>query len=630
MTLVPRRDGDPRVRLVALALAAGVPFALYVATSSMHDGWLDSAEFVAQAVDLGIAHPPGHPLAAVLGKLVTLIPLGPLPWRVAILGALCAAIAAGALFRAIETTVRSAGVASAAVSLPLAVGATWLAACSHGFWLQAVRPEVYALQAALVCVALERVVHLEAAWPTLDVRPLYVAALCVGLALANHHFLAFLLLPALAPTLARVLRARGQRPLLVAGGALLVGLSTYVYLPLRAARAPVPNLGAPTDLDRLFWVVSARVYQHTNELAPEPLGDRVLDVLVQLVDSLHAIPLLLALCGLYTLARTPGARRLGFVWGAVFVVFVAARAWLGFVRANPDALGYLMPAFGAAAALAASFVGTVLTLVGRGGTLRPSRAAIAVAFLLAALGLAQAKHGHARTSLARFSATDDVDDARRRALPQGAVLLAYAPSTVFRFWGAEASERLRPDVTLVPMPFLAYPGMVDALVHRDPDLAPLLRSVLLEGDLRLPALQSLANSRPVLLELDVRVPHALYETLVPRGGFHEVLADGATEADERAGRTGRDAVLTTLLARLGLGATEPGTRDGLLWLFYNDALYYAAVGDRDAARDSTQRARKFAPASRELEALELVLSDDARGPLDITPYLPAATDTTAH
>ncbi len=622
MTLVPKPTGDPRARLVALALASGVPLALYLATASAHDGWLDSGEFVAQAVALGVAHPPGHPLAALVGKLVTLLPLGPLPWRIAVVSAVCAAIAAGALFRAIETTVRAAGVSSPAVSLPLALGATWLATCAHGFWLQAVRPEVYALQAALICVAIERIIHLEASWPTVDVRPLYVAALATGLALANHHFLAFLLLPAVAPTLARVLRARGVRPLLVAGGMLAAGLATYLYLPVRAGRAPVPNLGVPTDLARLFWVISAQAYQHTNGISPEPLGHRVLDVLVLLVDSLHAIPLLLALAGLYALVRTPGARRLGFVWGAVLVVFVAARAWLGFVRANPDALGYLMPAFGAAAALGASFVAVVLGLLGRGATPKPSKTAIVVAVALAALGLAQARLGYQRTSLAHFSATDDVDDALRRTLPQGAVLIAYAPSTVFRFWGAEATERLRPDVTLVPMPFLTYPGMIDSLVRQDPDLAPLLRGVLLDGDLRQPDLQSLASARPVMVELDVRVPPALYETMVPRGGFFEVLADGATETDERAGRVGRDAVLTTLLARLGPDLDDLGTRDVLLWLFYNDALYYAGFGDRDGARESVRRARVYAPESPELRALELVLADDSQGRIDITPFVP--------
>ena len=117
MTLVPKPTGDPRARLVALALASGVPLALYLATASAHDGWLDSGEFVAQAVALGVAHPPGHPLAALVGKLVTLLPLGPLPWRIAVVSAVCAAIAAGALFRAIETTVRAAGVSSPAVSL---------------------------------------------------------------------------------------------------------------------------------------------------------------------------------------------------------------------------------------------------------------------------------------------------------------------------------------------------------------------------------------------------------------------------------------------------------------------------------------------------------------------------------
>ena len=622
MTLVPKTAGDPRLRLIALGLASGVPLALYIASASAHDGWLDSGEFVAQAVDLGVAHPPGHPLAAIVGKLITLLPLGPLPWRLAIVGALCAAVAAGALFRAIETTVRSAGVSSTSVSLPLALGATWLATCSYGFWLQAVRPEVYALQAALICVAIERIVFLEASWPTVDVRPLYVAALAIGLALANHHFLAFLLLPAAAPTLARVHRARGIRPLLVAAGALLVGLATYVYLPLRAGRAPVPNLGVPTDLARIWWVISAQAYQHTGELTPQPLGDRLLDVLVQLDDSLHTIPLLMAVAGLYALVRTPGARRIGFVWGSVLVVFVAARAWLGFVRSNPDALGYLMPAYGAAAALAASFVAAVLALLGRGATPTPSKTAIVIACALAALGLAQARQGYQRASLAQFAATDDVDDARRRTLPQGAVLVAYGPSTVFRYWGAEASERLRPDVTLVPMPFLTYPGMVDALVHDDPDLAPLLRGVLLDGDLRQPDLQSLAANRPVLVELDVRVPPALYETMVPRGGFHEVLADGATEADERAGRVTHEEALATLLRRLGPAAEQPGTREVLLWLFYNDALYYAAFGDRDAARDSARRARVFAPSSPELRALELVLSDDSRGPLDVAPYLP--------
>src|SRR5688500_7067363 len=211
MGLIPKSHGDPGVRRVALGFAAGVPLACYVATASAHGYWLDSGEFVAASVDLGIAHPPGQPLTALLGAIAALVPIGPLSLRVALAGALCAALAAAALFSAIDTTVRVLGLRHDRLAIPLARGATWLVAGAYGWWFQGVRPEVYAPQAALACIAIERIVAIEAAWPTQDVRPLYVATFAIGLALANHHFLAFLLLPTLAPTLARVRRARGTR-----------------------------------------------------------------------------------------------------------------------------------------------------------------------------------------------------------------------------------------------------------------------------------------------------------------------------------------------------------------------------------------------------------------------------------
>src|SRR5512147_2414648 len=201
-------DPDDRARAAWTAIAAGVPLACWIATISLHDYWLDSGEFVAEGVELGIAHPPGHPLEALVGNLVALVPLGSLSFRVSLASALCATVATAFLFRAIDTTVRATGVTRGAVRVPLALGATWLASCAPGWWWQAVRPEVYALHAMLACVAIERVVALEARWPTSDVRPAYVGALAIGLALANHHYLAVLLLPAFAPTLARIYRTR--------------------------------------------------------------------------------------------------------------------------------------------------------------------------------------------------------------------------------------------------------------------------------------------------------------------------------------------------------------------------------------------------------------------------------------
>lgn len=620
MGLLPKTEPDPSARLVALTLASGLPFFAYLATASAHGYWLDAGELVAAAVDLDIAHPPGHPLASLVGRAFAYLPFGPIPFRVALGQAACAAGAAAFFFSAFHVTARALGVASERVSLSLAVGAAWLAAGAPGWWLQAVRPEVYALQALLVSVVIERVLTLEARWPTSDVRPLYVAALFFGLSLANHHFVGFLVLPAVAPTLARVMRARGVRPLVLSGVAVLIGLLPYVYLPIRASNEPPMDLGHPTDPASLFWVVSAQAYQHTNLLSMDPLVVRLLDVGESLVENLHAVPCVLALAGAYALFRTAGARRIGWVWTAVLVLSFVGRGWLGFVRGNPDAAGYLMPSYAAGAALCLAFVAAVVSQLAPAG--RESRSALAVGLVTALLGLAQIRHGAEEASLASFHATDDFDELRVRALPTRAVVVSFVPQTVFRHWGTDAVDRTRPDVTLVPMPFLAYPGVADALRRREPDLRGVLSSFIVEGELRAPELQSLAARRPIEVEMDVLVPLALYDTLAPRGLFHEVVDGGATASDVREAAATRLETLGALDAALGEERTETETIARLVWLLYTDSLYFAGVGALEPARATVSRALTLVPSSPELLGLRAALAAETRErPIDIRPFV---------
>ncbi|MFI5309315.1 MAG: protein O-mannosyl-transferase family, partial [Polyangiales bacterium] len=71
-------------RTTALTLAAGVPCVVYLLTASGGGYWLDGGEFVEAAVNLDIAHPPGHPLTGLYGKAWTLLPLGSLAFRMAL------------------------------------------------------------------------------------------------------------------------------------------------------------------------------------------------------------------------------------------------------------------------------------------------------------------------------------------------------------------------------------------------------------------------------------------------------------------------------------------------------------------------------------------------------------------
>jgi len=617
------------------ALATFAPLLAYMATASAHAYWLDSGEFVAAASDLGIAHPPGEVLATLTHYAACLVPLGSLSFRVALASACFAALASGAVYHATSVTLGSAGLAPGGARRLLSLAASWIFAGSYGVWMQAVRPEVYGLEAAIVCLVIDRLVTFEARRPSTDPRPLYVASLLFGLGLANHHFLTFLLLPAAAPTLARLLRDRGRRPLLRAGLFALPGLASFLYLPLRAAAEPMLNLGEPTSAARIFWVVSARAFQKNQGAGvPHPLSERAADVLMALGESVHPITLGVALLGVWALLRTRGSARIAVIWIGVCAAYSTARAWLGFVHGNPDALGYLMPAMASLAALAAGACGVIWSLLRtRGGVAR----ALGVLLLLALPGFAlrNAAATAPRVSLAAFADTDEFDDALRRQLPARSVVLVHQAQTLFRFWGGDAEEQLRPDITVVPIPLLPYPGMVNRLVRRDPELGDLLRGYLLEGTLRQPDLQTLAAQRPLLIEMDTRVSPALYEAMAPRDLYFQVLSGGASPDDEREGQQR----LAQIWARIETGVHRPldaETRAQMLWRRYAEALYFAGVGDRDAARASCDAGLVLNPQAEELLGLRAALGESAEDddqPLDVEPFRiggASAGDDSAH
>jgi hypothetical protein len=161
---------------------------------------------------------------------------------------------------------------------------------------------------------------------------------------------------------------------------------------------------------------------------------------------------------------------------------------------------------------------------------------------------------------------------------------------------------------------------VRSLTEREPALSATLRGYLIEGELRQPDVQSLAGERPLLIEMDPRVPESLIETVVPTGLLYGVEPGGAADTDVARGARVREAILARLYADLGDQVSEPETRNQLVWLHYMDALFFARVGARGPARNAADRGLALAPEAAELVALRRAL-DDGQGPLDVTPFL---------
>ncbi len=549
----------PREARLAVVVAA-VTLAAYACALAADPYWLDSSELAASAFVLGVAHPPGHPLAMLVGKLVCLLPFGSVALRVGWASALCGALAAGgvALLAArISTRVRGAlstpsPSPSEVAPVDALLGATagWLYAGSHGLLFSSIRPEVYALS-ALIVVAIA--VELERFDGDRDARRLGRAALLFGLGLGNHHLLVLTMAPAIAVVLFPALRVRR---LLMIIGAVALGLCAYVYLPLRASRHPLVDWGVPSTWSRFFWTVSARAFQKSVDRGG---GGDVSDVLLALGVELRLVGALLAVAGIYLLVRVKSLRTMGAFLALAALCDALAPALVGFDSANPDAFGYLAPAVGYGAILAIVPLSAVVA----------AWPGVRVVWLLPlaalAVGAVQLRRDSlaspARGSEARQTFTQFLDGASPRAL----MITSYFQS-IFGLYYLRGVEGARPDVTLLHRHFLTYPGYADEVVWRAPELAPLLST----RDIVPNALDRFA---PTVIEYDLDLDARLV------AGSRVI--DPAGEISER-----------------------PCKRRFFAWQRYLECVRVCAMGDRAGFAAALQNARRLVGSSDVLDALE--------------------------
>ncbi len=234
---------------MAAAIAAGLVFVLYLLTLAPSVAMWDTGEYMAAVKVLGIPHPPGNPFFMLIGHAFASIPI-PVSYaaRVNILAALCSALSAGIWFLLIDRiTARWIGLRWQRVVIA-AIG-TLIGATAFTVWNQAVVNEkVYPVSLLFLAI----VSWLTFKWIDDPEAPragrlLVLIAFLLGLGYANHPA-GFLTAPAAAFA---VLMRRPRvyldwKLVLTALAALLLGLTPFIYEPIRAAHFPAINEGAPT------------------------------------------------------------------------------------------------------------------------------------------------------------------------------------------------------------------------------------------------------------------------------------------------------------------------------------------------------------------------------------------------
>lgn len=266
---------DDAVALAA-AFVAVVAFAIYLRTMMPSTGFWDTGEAQTVPPTLSIFHPTGFPVYAMLGWLWSQLPIGEVAWRMNLLSGVCVALAAGLV-------VLIAGHLIDERHRPLRAVAAAVAGAAFAFasepWQNATRADIHALNVFFVAL----VVWLLLAWSGAERagspragRWLVAAALAFGLGIGAHPLVG-LLAPGIGVWLFVVDPSFLGRWRLIAACAavVLLGLSSYAYIYLRAVIDPAPPLfyAHPDTWERFRYLVFAEQFRDLFDDFNSPLSN---------------------------------------------------------------------------------------------------------------------------------------------------------------------------------------------------------------------------------------------------------------------------------------------------------------------------------------------------------------------
>lgn len=265
-----------------------ITLVVYVFTANPDVGFTDSGELAAVCTTLGVAHPTGYPLFTLVGHLWTMLPLPLSPiLKLNYFAGVCTAISAFLFFNLVVFLLNNSKLkvsfskskhtkkgkqteSNVPAVLPENAVAiiAMVMALMYGFadtvWAQAVAIEVYSLQLIIFTASIWLFLQ---AMLIGDRRTLMLWGLTLGLGFANHGT-TILMAPAMLflffkrPNEKFNISLERWKTIGLLALPFLLGLSVWLYLPLRSASSPDFNWGAVhRNWDKFWYHASGKQFQ---------------------------------------------------------------------------------------------------------------------------------------------------------------------------------------------------------------------------------------------------------------------------------------------------------------------------------------------------------------------------------
>lgn len=462
MSILVRRDAKT---WVGAAVVVGAAALLYFLTAARDIVVGDTPELITAAVTLGVPHPPSYPLFTMLGHLFSLMPLGPIPFRLNLFAVTCDALAVGVVYFTAFCLTRSR-LAAAVAALMLAVNPV--------FWAWSLASEVFPLNNLLAAL----LIYFLVTWHAQPERSgvLIAAFFIAGLGLTNHQTIV-LLAPAFCFILwqQRAFLRTHPQLLVICIATFCVGLLPYAYVPWASSHHPLHNWGNVSSVRDLLALIARRSYG-TGRLVSTAnyMGGSPIARIVALVVSFGPVAGTLALLGALAACR----RASWYFWFAIIAFVFAGPLFVWITNLNlataPSALFVLQRFFLLAQVVVVPLIAfgvlMIAQLIARYAPALPvsplrliTGACLIVVAAILLMGYRSADQS--RNFIARRFGEDVF-----ATIEPGSILLVTGDGIAFPLLYLQQVERMGEDTTLIVLPLLWADWYVRQLRERHPDL----------------------------------------------------------------------------------------------------------------------------------------------------------------
>lgn len=294
-------------------------FIVYFFTLAPTVTFIDSGELAAVASTLGIAHPTGYPLFTIIGWIFSNLPIAStVIYKLNLMSAFFSTLSVFFFYYLVllifkkyfsDMTVEGKKVSSKEnylIYVP-AISGSLILAFSRTFWSQATSIEVYSLhtlflslilflflKAILQRTAIERINknEINKTW--------FLSAFILGLSFTNH-LTTILLAPALLYWyfVESGFSKYSFKNILRLAIPFIIGLSVYLYLPVRGSGVPLINWGNPVDIGKILWHVSGKQYRVWIFSSTESATKQFNYFINELPNEFNFVFLLIAMIGIW-------------------------------------------------------------------------------------------------------------------------------------------------------------------------------------------------------------------------------------------------------------------------------------------------------------------------------------------